>query len=75
MKKIRKLASFISPRKHLISIVPLIHFFDPNSDTMKELFKESVDGLKLLLRQQIAYVNEKSMDGRKCLVSVRVHPF
>jgi hypothetical protein len=37
---------------------------------MKDLFKESIDGLNKLIRQQITYVNEERIGERRCEVSV-----
>jgi len=40
-----------------------------SSDTMKDLFRESIDGLNKLVRQQITYVNEERIGERRCEVS------
>jgi hypothetical protein len=37
---------------------------------MKDLFRESIDGLNKLVRQQITYVNEERIGERRCEVSV-----
>jgi ABC-type phosphonate transport system ATPase subunit len=44
-----------------------------NSDEMKDMFKESIDGVKKLIIQQVILVEQEPQQGLRCRVSVRFH--
>jgi hypothetical protein len=46
---------------------------DIGSDEMKEMFRESIDGVKKLIIQQVIRVEQEPQQGLRCRVSVRFH--
>jgi uncharacterized protein YaaR (DUF327 family) len=49
---------------------------DSCSELMKEMFRESIEGVKKLIKQQVTQVEEgETPKGIRCRVSVRVYTF
>lgn len=60
-QKISSLVGCTSPRKWVV-FYSLENNTDSDRDTMKELFNESVDGLKGLVKEQVTFVNESALE-------------